>query len=86
MDIFIASNIKTLRIAREMTQDQFSKKLGIKRSALGSYEEDRATPPIKILIQISDFFEITLDEICRNVFVLDARFEAHNVSKKVREL
>ena len=70
MDIFIASNIKTLRIGCEMTQDQFSKKLGIKRSVLGSYEEERAIPPIKTLIHISDLFEITLDELCRNVLSL----------------
>ena len=42
-------NLKYLRKLRGWTQEEFAAKLGIKRSLLGAYEEERAEPRIDVL-------------------------------------
>ena len=59
-------NLKYLRKLRGWTQEEFAKKLGIKRSLIGAYEEERADPRLEVLEVISDMFKVTLDELLRN--------------------
>jgi len=56
-------NLKYLRKLRGWTQEEFAHKLGIKRSLIGAYEEERADPRIDILEVISEIFKLTLDEL-----------------------
>lgn len=58
-------NLKYLRKLRGWTQEEFANKLGIKRSLLGAYEEERAEPRIDVLEVVCDIFKLTLDEILR---------------------
>lgn len=59
-------NMKYLRKLRGWTQEEFAQKLGIKRSLLGAYEEERAEPRIDVLEVVCDIFKLTLDDILRN--------------------
>ncbi len=56
-------NLKYLRKLRGWTQEEFANKLGIKRSLIGAYEEERADPRIDILEVVSEIFKLTLDEL-----------------------
>ena len=58
-------NLKYLRKLRGWTQEEFAVKLGIKRSLLGAYEEERAEPRIEVLETVGDMFKLTLDELLR---------------------
>ncbi len=58
-------NLKYLRKLRGWTQEEFSQKLGIKRSLLGAYEEERAEPRIDVLETVCDIFKLMMDEILR---------------------
>lgn len=58
-------NLKYLRKLRGWTQEEFAAKLGIKRSLLGAYEEERAEPRIEVLEVVGDLFKLTLDELLR---------------------
>ena len=58
-------NLKYLRKLRGWTQEEFANKLGIKRSLLGAYEEERAEPRIDVLEIVCDIFKLTLDDILR---------------------
>ena len=58
-------NLKYLRKLRGWTQEEFAQKLGIKRSLLGAYEEERADPRIDILEIVADMFKLTLDDLLR---------------------
>lgn len=58
-------NLKYLRKLRGWTQEEFAHKLGIKRSLLGAYEEERAEPRIDVLEIVCDMFKLTLDDILR---------------------
>src|SRR5580700_2101821 len=58
-------NLKYLRKLRGWTQEEFSSKLGIKRSLLGAYEEERDEPRLDVLETVADMFKLTLDELLR---------------------
>jgi len=56
-------NLKYLRKLRGWTQEEFAVKLGIKRSLIGAYEEERADPRLDVLELVCDIFKLTLDEV-----------------------
>ena len=56
-------NLKYLRKLRGWTQEEFANKIGIKRSLIGAYEEERADPRLDVLEILADMFKLTLDEL-----------------------
>jgi len=58
----ISSNLKYLRKKNGQTQQQFADLMGIKRSLVGAYEEDRAEPKYELLKRIAENFDLTIDE------------------------
>ncbi|MBI3882870.1 MAG: LexA family transcriptional regulator [Sphingobacteriales bacterium] len=56
-------NLKYLRKLRGWTQEEFATKLGIKRSLIGAYEEERADPRLEVLEIVSDTFKLSLDDL-----------------------
>lgn len=56
-------NLKYLRKLRGWTQEEFANKLGIKRSLIGAYEEDRADPRLDVMEIVCQMFKTTLDEL-----------------------
>jgi len=61
----ISSNIKFLRKKRGLTQQQFADQIGIKRSLVGAYEEERAEPKYDLLKVIAAFFDISIDDFIK---------------------
>jgi transcriptional regulator with XRE-family HTH domain len=61
----ISSNIKVLRKKRSLTQQQFADQIGIKRSLVGAYEEERAEPKYDLLKIIAAFFDISIDDFIK---------------------
>ncbi len=62
----VSNNIKYLRRLNGLTQEQFSRKIGIKRSLLGAYEEARANPNLINLKNMAHAFGISVDQILKN--------------------
>jgi transcriptional regulator with XRE-family HTH domain len=56
-------NLKYLRKLRGWTQEEFANKMGIKRSLVGAYEEERADPRIDVLEIVGDIFKLSLDDL-----------------------
>lgn len=56
-------NLKYLRKLRGWTQEEFAAKMGIKRSLVGAYEEERADPRLDVLEIVSEMFKLSLDEL-----------------------
>lgn len=56
-------NLKYLRKLRGWTQEELANKLGIKRSLVGAYEEERADPRIEVLEKLGEMFKLTLDDL-----------------------
>ncbi len=55
--------MKFLRKQKNMTQNELAELLGIKRPALGSYEEERAEPKIALLKDMAKIFQIEVDDL-----------------------
>jgi len=58
-------NLKYLRKLRGWTQEEFATKIGIKRSLVGAYEEERAEPNYDVLETVSDLFKVSIDDLLR---------------------
>lgn len=73
---YLAQNIKYLRKLNRWTQQQLADQLEVKRALIGSYEEERATPKIPVLLRLKELFGHTIDEL------VNENLEAHSFQKK----
>lgn len=78
----VCRNLKYLRKQKSWTQQEFADKLGIKRSLLGAYEEERAEPRTEVLEQVSDMFRVSIDDLLRR----DLGSQKDNFLEKRRQL
>jgi len=67
----LGQRIKDLREELGLTQEAFSKQLGISKSAIGMYETNKREPNLETLDAIADFFNVDMDYLrgktdCRN--------------------
>jgi len=53
--------LKSLREDNDLTQAELAKKLHVTRQALSNYENLGSEPHYALLIQIADFFNVSLD-------------------------
>ena len=61
----VSENIRYLRKLNGLTQEQFSRKINIKRSLLGAYEEGRANPNQQNMQAIAKAFNTTIELLTR---------------------
>lgn len=61
----IGRNIRHLRSLKGWSQTQLADALDVTRARIGSYEEDRADPPVDILIRLSNMFHIAIDALVK---------------------
>ena len=59
----VGKKIQSLRLSRNLTQEEFAKKLFVSRTAVSKWETGRGTPNIESLKMIAAEFSITLDEL-----------------------
>ena len=63
MKIKIGENIKRLRKAKNVTQEQIAEVLGISVTAVSKWERCETYPDITLLFPLAHYFEVTLDEL-----------------------
>ncbi len=64
--MYFNSNIKFLRMRKEITQDIIASHLGLSRSTLGSYENGSIrNPTLEALIIFTDYFKISIDTLVK---------------------
>lgn len=63
MKIKIGENIKRLRKAKNVTQEQVADVLGISVTAVSKWERGETYPDITLLFPLAHYFEVTLDEL-----------------------
>lgn len=57
----IAAIIIEIRKQRKMTQEDFAKLFHVTRQTVSNWENEKSYPDIKTLVEISDEFDISLD-------------------------
>ena len=60
-----AANLQKLRLKKGITQGKLADDLLLSRPNIGAYEEARAAPKYDQLIQIAEYFNITIDELLK---------------------
>jgi transcriptional regulator with XRE-family HTH domain len=66
--IMFSQNLKNLRMGnnkfgKKFSQQQVSTACGIARSAISEYENNLKEPTLGVLDKVSQFFDITIDEL-----------------------
>lgn len=56
-------NLKRLRNARGLSQDELAAKLDVSQKTISSWETNRTEPNMGVVQQIADFFNVTTDEM-----------------------
>ncbi|MBQ4517230.1 MAG: helix-turn-helix domain-containing protein [Clostridia bacterium] len=57
------SNLKSLRKAKGLNQNELAAKLGTSKTNISNYETGYSNPPASTLKKIADFFDVTMDEL-----------------------
>lgn len=83
--MIVNRNLKHLRLKHELTQKQFAEKLGLKQSVIGAYEEERATPPLNVLLDVSNLFKVSMDVLTRKDLgkLPEKEWKATTVAKEI---
>lgn len=60
-----ATKVKKYRAQHEWTQQVVAEKLGVSRKTISSWENGRSYPDIFMLVQLSDLYHVSLDDLLR---------------------
>ena len=71
-------NIVYLRKQKQMTQETLAEKLNVSRQAVSKWESGLTEPDIQTLIQLSEIFEVSLDELIKGEHQEDNVVEKQN--------
>ena len=63
MDIKISENIKRLRKAKKITQDELAEIFNVTPAAVSKWENNETYPDITLLFPLSHFFGVSIDEL-----------------------
>lgn len=58
-------NIRKIRVAKKMSQTQFAELFGLQRTTVGAYEEGRAEAKVDTMINVSEYFNISIDNLLK---------------------
>ncbi|EHH1621008.1 TPA: helix-turn-helix transcriptional regulator [Enterococcus faecalis] len=62
----IGEKIKIARNNKDFTQEELANQLNVSRTAVSNWENGRNYPDLKILIQISDTLNISIDKLLKD--------------------
>ncbi len=63
MEITIGKNIKRLRMAKDVTQEQLSEAMNVTCAAVSKWERCETYPDITLLQPLAYYFDVSLDEL-----------------------
>ncbi len=79
---YIGERIKKLRVAKKMTQEALSRKLGVSASTVGMYERGQRSPDNEMLIKMSRVFSVSVDAL---LGIKEISNEATDIITEMRE-
>ncbi|NLW15331.1 MAG: helix-turn-helix transcriptional regulator [Erysipelothrix sp.] len=60
------NRVEELRKARKLNQDEFARAIKVSRQTVSSIETGKYNPSLELAFRISNFFEMTIEEIFIN--------------------
>lgn len=61
--MYLAQNLRYLREQKGLSQREFSEILGLSSSAVTMWEQEQRKPDIEMIVRLSEYFDVTLDEL-----------------------
>lgn len=61
--MLIAENIKHLRTSKGWKQSELAEQLGKTNTAISDYEKGKAQPPLDVVQQLSQIFNVSVDDL-----------------------
>ena len=62
----IGEQINNLRKKHGLSQDDFANLFNVSRQTVSNWENGKSYPDLEMIIKISDYFKISVDELLRN--------------------
>lgn len=59
------NNLRELRLAKGLTQQQLGEVFHVSRTTISNYETGKMEPSIKLILDISEYFEVSLDQLLK---------------------
>ena len=57
----LGTGVKALRLEKQMTQTEVSRRVGVSKAMISSYELEQRSPSYDILIKLASFFNVSTD-------------------------
>lgn len=67
----ISQNIRELRKARQLTQEQLAEAMGVSGAAVSKWENGQCAPDLSLLTALADFFEVSVDRLLGHTLQAD---------------
>lgn len=80
---FFGKNIKKIRIAKKISQSAFADLFQLKRGSIGAYEEGRAEAKIDTIIDIANYFKLSLDQLLKKELTINDIYHLNELSQKL---
>ena len=64
----LSEKLTMLRKQNNLTQEQFAEEMSVSRQTVSKWERGDSVPDIKLLAQIADFYELSLDQLARDEY------------------
>ena len=81
----IGQNIRKIRSAKKLNQTQFAEIFNLTRGSVGAYEEGRAEPKIDTIIQIANYFSLSIDLLLNKEITVNDLFHLDAFRQKLNE-
>ena len=82
----VAKNLQALRKARHLTQQEFAETLGYSDKSISKWELGKAIPSAEILLQIADFYGVTVDSILRGPVEIQSNPKEEDKKKNTNKI
>ena len=68
--MLLNEKIAVIRKMNNLSQEKFAEELGVSRQAVSKWESGNSVPDVQMLLNIADYYNLTLDQLVRDDFDL----------------
>jgi len=66
-------NIRYIRGLKQLTQEELSEELGVRRTTIVNWEQGLSYPKMELLFQVKEYFEVSLDDLLLSNMEVEAQ-------------
>ena len=78
----IGKNIRKIRVVKQLSQASFAQIFNMARPSVGAYEEGRAEPRIDTVVQIGQYFGISIDDLLNKELTINDLYRFDPLRRK----